>query len=433
MGFLNDLADWLASRYGLDMGVFGENAVADVIALRCRRLGLADEIDYPTAWSQRPAEREAFLERLLVGETWFFREWPAFALLQKWLLDRKQSFCPARPLRILTLPCSTGEEAWSIAAIVHEAGIDPDSAGIDAMDISPSALDFARTAIYPLRRLRSQSPERWAGAFIQGAEGTLKVSHQLRSMVRFAQANAMDLNPEKFPGAYDVIFCRNMMIYMKAEARHQVCERLLRCLRQDGLLFMGHAEQPPPESGLVRRNEDCAFAWHKAGQPRSADRPVVPHMLNKAPPVMKPATASSLVSSGVRPELHFPEVVRPSGSQRIDASPPASPAMPAAVTELDAIRRLADQGRYTEAISMLEAAGSRQSLDPEVHCLAGVLLSTVGRKQEGMTRFRHALYLDAGHQETLAHLALLLEEQGESAAAARLRTRLAVERSGPGT
>jgi chemotaxis protein methyltransferase WspC len=95
-------------------------------------------------------------------------------------------------------------------------------------------------------------------------------------------------------------------------------------------------------------------------------------------------------------------------------------------TDLPAIRRLADQGHYEQALQGLASPAARQSLDPAVHSLAGVLLGALGRKDEAMTRFRQALYLDPSHPESLAHLALLLDESGDALAAARLRGRLAV-------
>ncbi len=93
--------------------------------------------------------------------------------------------------------------------------------------------------------------------------------------------------------------------------------------------------------------------------------------------------------------------------------------------DLEAVRQLADQGRYLEAFKRLDSPDARASLDPEVHSLAGVLLGALDRKAEAMSRLRRALYLAPGHAESLAHLALLIEESGDAAGAGRLRARLA--------
>jgi chemotaxis protein methyltransferase WspC len=93
--------------------------------------------------------------------------------------------------------------------------------------------------------------------------------------------------------------------------------------------------------------------------------------------------------------------------------------------DLDALRRMANEGRYEAVLGKLDSPAANLSLDPEVHGLAGVVLGALGRKTQAMSRLRRALYLEPNHAESLAHLALLLEEQGDGAGAARLRARLA--------
>ena len=430
MAFESELAKWMASEYGLDLAVFGQSAVDEALAARCRSLGAQGLEAYVHHWRAEAKERDAFLDGLLVGETWFFREWPAFQMLGEWLVTQGRRFGAENPLRILTLPCASGEEAWSIAAIVQESGLKAGSVLIEAMDINLSALEFAERGRYPQRRLRSQPLARWAHVLHSRERDWLEVAPGLRGMVSFIEANAMDRPFLMARAPYHVIFCRNMLIYMGAEARAQVCSTLVSCLAPDGLLFLGHAEQLPPGLGLARTGADGAFAW----QPRQT--PTTPASPAPAPRPSSPIRKS--ISLIARPSRPSPSP-SPSLSVRMPVAAPLtdakasvpSPALnqarqlaPPAV-DLEEVRRLADQGRYAEAFNRLDSAEARASLDPEVHSLAGILLGALERKPEAISRLRRALYLDPGHAESLAHLALLIEENGDLAGASRLRARLA--------
>jgi chemotaxis protein methyltransferase WspC len=425
MNFESELGEWMASCYGLDVSVFGQGAVDEALGVRSRAIGEAGLEAYATRWREEAEEREALLDELLVGETWFFREWPAFRVLSEWLATRARRFDPQSPLRILALPCATGEEAWSIAAIVQEGGLDASSVLIDAMDINHSALEFAERGRYPQRRLRSQPLTRWVHVLHPLEGGWMEVDGSLRGMVRFIEANAMDRSFLLQRDPYHVIFCRNMLIYMGIEARAQVCNTLAACLDPDGLLFLGHAEQLPAGVGLVRTGANGAFAWRP--QPAvQAPRPAGP-ILRPPPKYIAGSGQAGRVSrpvSNVRPDAVTLATQKPSRpSAPVESSPPARVIQSA--IDLEAVRRLADQGRYLEAFKRLDSIEARASLDVEVHSLAGVLLGALDRKAEAMSRLRRALYLDPGHAESLAHLALLIEESGDAAGAGRLRARLA--------
>ena len=432
--FRRELTEWLGSRFGLDPEILGLTALDEALQTRSRETGLAEFGAYAEQWRQDESERAALLRRLLVGETWLFREWASFQCLEDWLRGHGSRFSPAEPLRILSLPCATGEEAWSIAAIVDEAGLDARRARIDAIDINPEALNLARQGYYAQRKLRGQPPERWSRAFELQPDGRLRVTEALRGLVVFAEGNAMDPARLRKRDHYHIIFCRNMLIYMNAAARHQICQTLCGCLKLDGLLFLGHAEVATPGLGLVRSGIHGAFAWRREREGEAApvrNVPVLPARATTAsqpgiPLVRSPGLANRPSLPGhSAPVPRVAEVPRsPNGIAH--AHPPERPALSASRPEfdLDALRRLANTGRYEAALADLESPAACESLDPEVHGLAGIVLGALGRKTQAMARLRQALFLEPNHAESLAHLALLLEEMGDAAGAARLRGRL---------
>jgi chemotaxis protein methyltransferase WspC len=298
------------------------------------------------------------------------------------------------------------------------------------MDISPSAIQTAREGLYPQRKLRSQPLERWAGLLCPEAGALMRVDPRLRGMVHFTEANAMNADFLLKRDPYHAIFCRNMLIYMSEEARRHICGTLGRCLKPGGLLFLGHAEIPPSGLGLTRTPFDGAFAWtHEAAAPRLTP-PATP--AKSAYPVPRPVSMPPMLRPG-SPRMESPRLANPVDAGPVRSVTESSSSPAARKSDLAPLRELANQGRYDEALALLNATDASQSLDPDLHALAGVVLSAMGQAGEAEKRLRRALFLRPNHPECLAHLALLLEKNGDADGAARLRKRLAAEDSGAPT
>lgn len=396
------LRAWLEREFGLDADTLGPDAPDLALAARRAATGLDGEAAYLRLWRRDPLERQAWLEQVLVGETWFFRERGAFGLLRQ---HAGASGRADRPLRVLCLPCASGEEAWSIAISLRQAGLDADSARIVAMDASHAALDAARRGHYGLRALRGLDPRQWAEYLLPEAEGRFRVADSLRGMVDFVAGNALDAGILRQHAPFDAVFCRNLMIYMSAAGRVQLCRSLADCLAADGLLFLGHAETPPEPAAWARHGDSGAFAWRKAtAQPRSPD--AARRSPGKPPTDPPPGLRSTPAGPGDAPQ-----------SPRI-APPNPSP------SALHTARTLANQGAYQEALRLLEQAVAHSPLDPDIHALLGILHDRQNQPERAALHFRRALYLAPGHAESLAHLALLQERRGLRAEAERLRQRL---------
>lgn len=396
---------WLSEGYGLDGSVLGEQAVQRAIQHRSRVLGDIDASQYLRIWDKDPMERESLLKLVLIGETWFFREPSSFEALEAWCLQRAQDPRSHLPLRILVLPCATGEEAWSVAAVLKALGWSGSSVRIEAIDLHPEYVEMARRGRYSERRLRETKVDpRWLESLGAIEAGQLRVDEDLRAMVSFATGNAGD--PELLAGCppFDVIFCRNLLIYLHVEARKRLLTTLVSHLREEGLLFLGHAEYLPEAFGFSKESKTGAFAWRRS--PLKAPKQKV------FEPASKPLRPKSSQTRG--PTKPIGPLGLPAGSKgdEILASQTLTP------------RELADQGALQKALEALEFSGLNHSLDASVHALAGVLLDALGRRDEAVAHFRRALFLDPGHVESLAHLALLLEHLGRNHEAARVRKRL---------
>ncbi|WP_298958356.1 protein-glutamate O-methyltransferase CheR [uncultured Methylobacterium sp.] len=192
-------------------------------------------------------EAEELVNAITVNETYFFREAYQLRCLTAELMDRVVAARPAgAPLRIWSLPCSTGEEPYSIAIwlLEHWAAVDRHEIEIVGSDIDTRALAAAQAGLYGARALTRLPPDLVARYFVrEAAPGAgWRLIGPLRGSVRFAPCNLMDAAAMRAEGAFDVVFCRNVLIYFDDASRRVAADHLYDSLRPGGFLCLGHSE-----------------------------------------------------------------------------------------------------------------------------------------------------------------------------------------------
>ncbi len=219
------------------------------LARRLRELGIGSFREHFSRVTRDPAEGVRLLDLLSTNQTAFFREPAQFEFLELHLLPaiRRQAREGTRPrrLRVWSAACSTGEEPFSLAMVLLDAF--PSGSGWDleilASDISTRVLEHGRAGVFSLERAK-EIPDRFLRAFMlrgrRTQEGKLKAGPDLRSLVRFEHVNLNAKPP--LPGPFDLIFCRNVLIYFGKEEKRRVLQRLFAQLAPGGCLFLGHAE-----------------------------------------------------------------------------------------------------------------------------------------------------------------------------------------------
>jgi chemotaxis protein methyltransferase CheR len=224
------------------------------LARRIRELGLDSfEAYYQRIISEtRPAERIELINNICTHETQFFREPRQWEFLEqiaapRWRAEAEAGRRPKR-IRAWSAACSSGEEPFSLAMslLTHFPAREGWSVDILATDISTRVLDRARAAVWPVEKA-SQIPERYLKRFmLRGGpggdqQGKMKAGPEIRAAVTFQQLN---LHADAYPSgdAFDLIFCRNVLIYFNGPSKEHVVSRLLDRLGAGGLLFLGHAE-----------------------------------------------------------------------------------------------------------------------------------------------------------------------------------------------
>jgi chemotaxis protein methyltransferase CheR len=215
---------------------------------RLRELGLkAYGAYYEYVMEAGHEELVRLLDAISTNETSFFREARQFEFLaQRVFPEWKISRARGRQIRVWSAGCATGEEPYSLAMMLWDHL--PPAAGWDleirATDLSTRALERARAGIWALEKAE-ESPPSYLRAFMLKGKGPLggmmKAGPRIRSIIEFERLN---LNDDTYPalGFFDLIFCRNVLMYFSAESRARVVERLLSHLVPAGYLFLGHAE-----------------------------------------------------------------------------------------------------------------------------------------------------------------------------------------------
>lgn len=220
------------------------------LSKRLRTLNLQSFGAYYDAIEADPRERTVMLDSICTNETRFFREPRQFEFLEAEVLPRwrEEGEAGLRPKRIRawSAACSTGEEPYSLAMLLRthfpaDAGW---SVEVLASDISTKALDAAKEGVWALQRTES-IPQAYLRAYmlkgVRSEEGKARAHPNLKSLIQFTHVN---LNDSRYPveGNFDLVFCRNVLIYFDRETKAAVVDRLARHLAPGGILFLGHSE-----------------------------------------------------------------------------------------------------------------------------------------------------------------------------------------------
>jgi chemotaxis protein methyltransferase WspC len=381
------IAELVEQASGLDTAAMGPEQFGQALRFNMRRAGVEGPERYLDVVRGSREELECLIAELAVPETWFFRDAEPFAFLARHVREVWLPHHSGEVLRVLSAPCSTGEEPYSIAIALLEAGLPRERFRIVAADVSRARLEFARAAVFPKNSFRERTDHLRRDYFT--AEGDrFRLRDDVVAAVDFRPANLR--SPAFLEGEppYDAVFCRNLLIYLVPEARQQMLGHMGRLLAPDGVLITGHSEVVFfLQNGYAPVAHPRAFACRKASPaavPTPRPRPVsVPRRRAAATEAVKPLDPSQLALA----------------------------------------RRLADSGSLEEAAALCDRL-LREGENAEACFLLGVIHEASNRLGPAEECFRRTLYLEPNHEESLLHMTLLLERKGETEHAGVFRSRL---------
>jgi chemotaxis protein methyltransferase WspC len=419
---LSAIESLLEKKIGLSVDAIGPDTVAKAVHTRMEDCGLADTDAYLSFLDTSKEELEELIEAVVVPETWFFRNKESFDFLgsyafRKWLPRHRRDV-----LRLLSIASSTGEEPYSMAMALLEAGLNSGHFHIDAVDISGKSLNRAKLGIYLKASFRGKHLSFRERYFKKTGEG-YEINSLVRNTVRFIKGNLLDARLLADAAKYDVIFCRNLMIYLTSSARRLAMDVVDKLLNNTGLLFVGHAERPiVVDAGLEWIREPGVFAFRRTEHQPEQKTPV---RIQKR----------TMLEKRNHKAVSLP---RP----RSPGPPPDSPPIPSGIDQttyplkdwrqaktddiklLDRARSLADQGALDEALASCERCLEEDAFHVQAHFLKGLIHQARGDQSAAEDCFNKVAYLDPNHHEALSYLTFIAKDRGDLERAARLQKRV---------
>ncbi len=398
--------------------------VERAVKQRMEALGVDDRKLY-TAQLDRQ-ELAALVELVVVPESWLFRDPQAFAVAAEFARARLAE--GGRLVRMLSIPCAGGEEPYSLAMALCDAGIAPSAFAIDAFDISAACIARAESGLFGRNAFRGKDLSFRDRHFTPVEDELFAIDAGLRRRVRFRQGNLLT-SELAAPRTYDVIFCRNLLIYFDRDTTATAIGRLGELLADDGVLLAGYAEVPSfTRHGFTPLPYRQAFALRKAAAPAQAE-PIWGRL-----PLPRSEGADRAAANSIAPAS--PPAPRPAPRSRPlppRATAPAKPSSPVPAPVLTALapaadlaqaRQLADQGRPVEATAACRGVLAQQPDNAEAWFLLG-LLSEGAQPEQAEEHLRRCIYLQPDHYDALCHLALLAGQRGDAGTAGTLKARAA--------
>ena len=444
------------------LGLYFEDAKAgflsEVLHRRIEARG-TDGATYLTSLDNGTATQEccALAEELTVGETYFLRNVDQFrAFAEVCLPQRMRARSGQRRVNVLSAGCASGEEAYTLVILARGHVPDPSwEIAILGADINPAALARAARARYSAWALRETPPElrdRW----FQPAGREFQLDDTVRAGVKFELRNLVEDDPELWrPERYDVIFCRNVMMYFTPGQAQALIDRIARSLAPGGYLFLGHAEtlRGLSQDFHLRHTHDTFYYQRREGigpHAWTTRETALPPTLSAAAPLAVALDGSDSWVEAIRQASERVQVLTESPER--SAAPAAAPPAPQRAP-LSAAFDLLRQERFGEALDQVRSLAPESARDPDVLLLHAALLAYRGRLSEAeewcvklleldelnagahyvcalcreaagdrkgaVDHDRAAAYLDPGFAMPRLHLGLIARRSGDRDAARR--------------
>jgi chemotaxis protein methyltransferase WspC len=410
------LQQWI----GLDAQTIGSTAVSRAVQIRMQACGDSEEGGYLARLTRDTDEQSRFIDEIVVPESWFFRDPQVFACVQR-SATTQIAAAGRTPIRILCVPCAAGEEPYSVAMALFDAGLAAAEFTIDAVDVSQAAVARASAATYSANAFRVADltfRDRW----FQAKGSAFQLDDAVRHQVRFSQGNLLDDSFAADREPYDIVFCRNLLIYLTTDARRRAEQTLDRLVTPAGLLAVGAAEPPILKGSWIPAETSSVFTLRRGTRPADG-------FPKSGPPSAVRAVFPTLQSAFSKLAATSPKLAAASATLIEPVAP-----TPSAVDDL--LRKageLAHAGRHAEALLMCQQHEQACGPCPKVFFLMGMLHQSSGDLDRAEGCLHKTLYLDANHDEAFLALALVAMQRGDSRMAERYRqsaTRALARRGG---
>lgn len=351
----DDLAKLLRRTMGLNPQSVSPASLDEAVSARMSEHGIRSRAKYLAILRCSRQERQSLVEGVRLPSGDFFAQIEPLRALQRWVTNHWLARPSKKPLRVLSVPCATGEEPYSLAISLLESGLQPSQFHIDAVDINDRALRHAAAAIYPDGALRN-TPELIRDRYFQRESAGRRMCSAVRSQVTFLKGDL--LGTLRLGDSYDIIFGRSLMMYFVPLAQQRILKRLERLLRPGGLLIVG-----PTQTRNGKKSDSPTWAGSVSG------------VSGGHGPLSPPGIQLSAVSLSDEGRARLREAAT-----------------------------LVDAHRCNEAAELCIRVLHEHRAVAQAVYLLGRIAQVEGRHFEAREFFRRALYLQPRHRQAQEHL-----------------------------
>ena len=403
------LTDWT----GIELRGSAPRRVEEFLSSRAHQFGYPSKREYLDHLSQlerSDPEPQRLINLVTNGLTMFWRDEPQLDALGSVIEELAGDLDSGRPLQVWCAGCSTGEEAYTVAMIAAEQALDVEVLGTD---INTGYLRHARDAEYDTWSLRRLSESRKQHHFVRARGDDWKVREKIRNDVVFRHHNIMGPPPKPRMGeCWDVVLCRNVLIYFAPEPFARVLSQFADALREDGYLLMGSGEQlldderTPTPMPFRSARQGGGFVYRLASTPPGQ----TVHFGDGFP---------SFDDEGLDDEGSAPPPLSAPGGGLEEVTTDVG----TNVVVDNLLRRALDHYRqeHTEAaLACCEAVASYDPFVPENYCLMGFILARAGAHTQAIDTYRKVLFLDPFNWVAAIESARLYLDEGDANRARRV-------------
>lgn len=412
----------LRKKIGLNPESIGTASVEKSVREQIECSGAVSIEDYVNKVNGSVAELNRLIESVVVKETSFFRNTTPFIALHRYLKQFVLNKKDWKILRVLCLPCATGEEAYSIAMAFFDMKLSAKQFFIFAGDVSEQVLQIAKAGTYSPYSFRGEDIAFRERYFSKQAEGTYLLKKEVRDAVHFERVNI--LSGRFLPGQkpFDVIFCRNLLIYFDDAAKEKAIAALSQHLSDEGVLFVGHAEGANiSPSGFASLDFPMSFAFA-----RKKYAAVVNDVLNIDNHKKKSISSVAPVQRKVVKSESFTDTdkITPVKPERYAKGENEGTAKNIQIDQdISKVRQLAAAGSFGEVTAICERLLSEGVESAEIYYLLGQAADSTGDNLLAEEYLKKAIYLNADFYDALISLSFICGRMGNPDKAASLRRR----------
>jgi chemotaxis protein methyltransferase CheR len=408
-GHFARVRDLVESRCGLFFGESRRTSLQASIGVRMQHLGLDDGAAYYERLRGESADDEfrKLIHLVTITETCFLRDPAQFRLLRHHLIpsvlvDRERD--GTRAVRIWSAGCSSGEEPYSVALTLRDMGLHLThqdwTFDILGTDLNTERLDVARRGVYGARAVRNVEGN-WLRRFFDPSGDQFQLKDDIRRSVRFREGNlTSDRSMGAPPAGADIIVCKNVAIYFRAEATRRLVERLYDALNDGGYLLLGHSESLwQMESGFTLVEHDGVFCYRKEQRSRTPPRVPLAAIAEQQTGQYERCLEAFRNGAWDQAETDVRELIRASWTF-----------VPGHLL-LGGL--YAQRGRYGEARAQAERVLGLNDMDARAYLLLGMIDARAGRSADAVVSLRRALYLDDALALAYFWLGSLYRDRGD--------------------